>query len=136
MLQTTRNRLIAPGLAAPTRLEALLFEPWRDLAAPVDRLASAALPAAGLPGAAAPDAQLAWVPAVDVEEHEDGLTVRPAPLAASRPWRAFADHRMATTGALLGLAVPGLVVDDIGTTAKTLPDFVDLWSAMLRGGAR
>lgn len=69
----------------------------------------------------------------EVEEHDDGLTVEPRPLAARRPWRAFADHRMATTGALLGLAVPGLVVDDIGTTAKTLPDFPGLWSAMLQG---
>jgi 3-phosphoshikimate 1-carboxyvinyltransferase len=68
-----------------------------------------------------------------VEEHADGLTVRPGPLRAARPWRASADHRMATTGALLGLAVPGLVVDDIGTTAKTLPDFPALWSRMLDG---
>ena len=71
----------------------------------------------------------------EVEEHDDGLTVRPARLAARRPWRASADHRMATTGALLGLAVPGLVVDDIGSTTKTLPDFVGLWSQMLQGGA-
>jgi 3-phosphoshikimate 1-carboxyvinyltransferase len=69
-----------------------------------------------------------------VDEHEDGLTVHPGPLAASRPWRASADHRMATTGALLGLAVPGLVVDDIGTTAKTMPEFPALWAAMLDGG--
>ena len=71
----------------------------------------------------------------EVEEHDDGLTVHPARLAAGRPWRASADHRMATTGALLGLAVPGLVVDDIGATTKTLPDFVGLWSRMLQGGA-
>ena len=30
---------------------------------------------------------------------------------------------MATTGALIGLAVEGVEVDDIGTTAKTLPEF-------------
>jgi 3-phosphoshikimate 1-carboxyvinyltransferase len=69
-----------------------------------------------------------------VEEHADGLTVHPGPLAASRPWRAYADHRMATTGALLGLAVPGLVVDDIASTTKTLPDFPGLWGALLAGG--
>lgn len=71
----------------------------------------------------------------EVEKHPDGLTVHPAgALAASRPWRAYADHRMATTGALLGLAVPGLVVDDIASTTKTLPDFPGLWATMLAGG--
>ena len=34
------------------------------------------------------------------------------------PWRAYADHRMATTGAIVGLAVPGVVVDDIGSTVE------------------
>jgi 3-phosphoshikimate 1-carboxyvinyltransferase len=38
---------------------------------------------------------------------------------------------MATTGALLGLAVPGIEVDDISTTAKTMPDFPQLWARML-----
>jgi 3-phosphoshikimate 1-carboxyvinyltransferase len=70
-----------------------------------------------------------------VDEHAEGLTVHPGPLTASRPWRASADHRMATTGALLGLAVPGLVIDDIGTTGKTLPGFPALWSSMLGGDA-
>jgi 3-phosphoshikimate 1-carboxyvinyltransferase len=38
---------------------------------------------------------------------------------------------MATTGALLGLALDGLLVDDIGTTSKTMPDFPDRWRRML-----
>ena len=40
---------------------------------------------------------------------------------------------MATTGALIGLRVPGVDIDDIGTTAKTLPEFVQLWERMLAG---
>lgn len=74
----------------------------------------------------------------EVTEEEDGLSVRPAALAApaDRLWRSYADHRMATTGALLGLVVPGLVVDDIATTAKTLPQFPELWARLLaRPGA-
>jgi 3-phosphoshikimate 1-carboxyvinyltransferase len=65
-----------------------------------------------------------------VLETEDGLEIRPAPL---RPvcWHAYADHRMAQAGALLGLAVAGLTVDDIGCTSKTLTDFPGLWAAML-----
>ena len=66
----------------------------------------------------------------DVTETDDGLVIRPAALRGGA-WRAYADHRMATAGALIGLAVPGVEVDDIATTAKTLPQFVDLWSEML-----
>jgi 3-phosphoshikimate 1-carboxyvinyltransferase len=64
-----------------------------------------------------------------VSELDDGLAFDPAPLHGG-PWRAYADHRMATTGALLGLVVPGVVVDDIATTAKTLPEFPDLWEQL------
>jgi 3-phosphoshikimate 1-carboxyvinyltransferase len=64
-----------------------------------------------------------------VSELDDGLAFEPAPLHGG-PWRAYADHRIATTGALLGLVIPGIVVDDIGTTAKTLPEFPALWEQM------
>lgn len=64
-----------------------------------------------------------------VTELEDGLRIEPAPLTGG-PWRAYADHRMATTGAIVGLAVPGVVVDDIGTTSKTLPQFPELWEQL------
>ncbi len=72
-----------------------------------------------------------------VDETRDGLTIRPAPLRADpdRPWRAHADHRMTTAGAILGLVVPGVTVDDIGATGKTLPGFPELWGAMLAGGS-
>jgi 3-phosphoshikimate 1-carboxyvinyltransferase len=68
-------------------------------------------------------------------ETEDGLAIEPAVLRADprRPWRAYADHRMATAGALLGLVVPGLSVDDIGSTAKTIPDFPGRWGALVTG---
>jgi 3-phosphoshikimate 1-carboxyvinyltransferase len=69
---------------------------------------------------------------VTVRETDDGLVVEPGRLAApDRPWHAYLDHRMATTGALVGLGLDGLVVDDITTTAKTLPDFADRWRRML-----
>lgn len=65
-----------------------------------------------------------------VTELDDGLRIEPAPLHAG-PWRAYADHRMATSGAIIGLAVPGVVVDDIASTSKTLPQFTALWEQML-----
>jgi 3-phosphoshikimate 1-carboxyvinyltransferase len=66
----------------------------------------------------------------EAHELEDGIRVVPQPL---RPglWRAHHDHRLATTGAVIGLAVPGVEVDDIGTTAKTMPEFPELWHRML-----
>jgi 3-phosphoshikimate 1-carboxyvinyltransferase len=69
---------------------------------------------------------------ITASETEDGLVVEGGrPVARDRPWRSYADHRIATTGALLGLATPGLAVEDVATTAKTLPGFVDLWQRML-----
>lgn len=65
-----------------------------------------------------------------VTETEDGLTIRPAPLSGGR-FRTYADHRMAHAGAIIGLAVPGVLVEDIATTAKTFPDFAGAWSALL-----
>ena len=66
----------------------------------------------------------------DVTETDDGLLITPAPLRGGR-FRTYHDHRMATAGAILGLRVPGVTVEDVGTTAKTLPDFVGLWTGML-----
>lgn len=69
-----------------------------------------------------------------VRETDDGVVVEPATLrAGERPWHAYADHRMATAGALVGLVVPGVVVDDVAATAKTLPDFARDWSALVAG---
>ncbi|HSO92413.1 MAG TPA: 3-phosphoshikimate 1-carboxyvinyltransferase [Arthrobacter sp.] len=70
----------------------------------------------------------------DAEETSDGLIIRPAPLHGGVV-HSYADHRMATAGAILGLAVPGIEVEDIATTAKTMPDFPRLWESMLAQGA-
>jgi 3-phosphoshikimate 1-carboxyvinyltransferase len=67
-----------------------------------------------------------------VAELDDGLAFEVATLHGG-PWRSYEDHRMATTGALVGLAVAGVEIDDIATTAKTLPEFPELWADMLRG---
>jgi 3-phosphoshikimate 1-carboxyvinyltransferase len=67
------------------------------------------------------------------EQTPDGLIITAEPLQGGR-WRSYADHRMATAGAIVGLRVPGVEVEDIGTTAKTLPDFPRMWADMLAGG--
>jgi 3-phosphoshikimate 1-carboxyvinyltransferase len=63
----------------------------------------------------------------DVTETDDGLIIRPAALHGGL-WHSYADHRMATAGAIIGLVVPGIEIDDIETTAKTLPQFAALWT--------
>ena len=68
----------------------------------------------------------------DCRETDDGLVITATPLHAGT-WHAYADHRMAMAGAIVGLAVPGIEIDDIATTSKTLPEFPRLWAGMLAG---
>jgi 3-phosphoshikimate 1-carboxyvinyltransferase len=65
----------------------------------------------------------------DVTETDDGLSIRPAPLTGGT-FHTYADHRMAHAGVILGLLVDGILVEDVGTTAKTFPHFADAWSAL------
>ena len=65
----------------------------------------------------------------DCSEAPDGLVITAKPLRGG-VWQAYADHRMAMAGAIVGLRVPGVQVDDIGATSKTLPDFPQLWARM------
>ncbi len=67
----------------------------------------------------------------DCRETADGLEITATPLRAGT-WQSYADHRMATAGAIIGLRVEGVEVHDIETTAKTLPNFPAMWTDMLR----
>jgi 3-phosphoshikimate 1-carboxyvinyltransferase len=71
----------------------------------------------------------------DVTETDDGLMIVPRPLHGG-VFTTYADHRMATAAAVLGLRVPGIEIEDVETTAKTLPDFTGLWTTMLAGDGR
>ena len=61
-----------------------------------------------------------------VTETEDGLILEPQPLHGGT-FATYEDHRMAMAGAVLGLAIDGLVIENIETTSKTLPDFAAMW---------
>lgn len=67
-----------------------------------------------------------------VTEFDDGLELLPRPLHGG-PWHTYEDHRMATAGAIIGLAVPGVELEDVATTAKTLPQFPELWLGQTLG---
>lgn len=63
-------------------------------------------------------------------ELPDGIRLEPAVLHGGE-WQSYHDHRMATAGAIIGLAVEGVEVENIATTSKTLPDFPRMWAEML-----
>ena len=71
---------------------------------------------------------------------KDDLIITP-PTAESAGYHgallnSYADHRMATFGAILGLRINGIRIDDIETTAKTLPNFVQLWENLISQSAQ
>jgi 3-phosphoshikimate 1-carboxyvinyltransferase len=65
----------------------------------------------------------------DVTQTADGLEIRPKPLQGGL-FGTYHDHRMAHAAAVLGLLVDGLEIENIATTAKTLPEFPELWSEL------
>ncbi len=67
-------------------------------------------------------------------ETDDGLAIEPSTLHGATV-SSYGDHRMATAAAVIGLVVPVVRILDIGTTAKTLPDFTGMWQRMLTAGA-
>jgi 3-phosphoshikimate 1-carboxyvinyltransferase len=67
----------------------------------------------------------------DVTQLEDGLAIRPKALHGGL-FHTYDDHRMAHAAAVLGLLVADLQIENIATTAKTLPEFPELWSGLSR----
>ena len=66
----------------------------------------------------------------DVDEEESALHISPAPLHGGT-FHSYEDHRLATAGAMIGLRIPGINVENIETTKKTLPDFPGAWVDLL-----
>ena len=66
----------------------------------------------------------------DVDEEESALHISPAPLH-SGTFHSYEDHRLATAGAMIGLRINGISVENIETTQKTLPDFPGAWMELL-----
>ena len=67
----------------------------------------------------------------DAQELVDGIVIRPRKLRGGL-WHTYHDHRMATAGAIIGLRVSGVEIEDISVTSKTMPQFKDLWLEMLK----
>ena len=68
----------------------------------------------------------------EVIEEPSALRIIPKPLHAG-VFHTYDDHRLATAGAMIGLRIPGIEVENIETTRKTLPDFPGAWAELLNG---
>jgi len=64
-------------------------------------------------------------------ETADGLEIDPSSNLHGALWHTYDDHRMATAGAIIGLRVPGIEIEDISTTSKTMPNFATMWHELL-----
>jgi 3-phosphoshikimate 1-carboxyvinyltransferase len=64
-------------------------------------------------------------------ETADGWIITPTHNLHAELWHSYEDHRMATAGAIIGLRVPGIEVENIETTSKTMPNFAAMWNQML-----
>ena len=66
----------------------------------------------------------------NVVEEETALHITPAPLHGGT-FHTYEDHRLATAGAVIGLVVPDVLVENVATTRKTLTDFPGLWNSLV-----
>ena len=66
-----------------------------------------------------------------VTEEPSALHFEPSPLRAGT-FHTYEDHRLATAGAVIGLVTPGIEVENIATTRKTLTDFPGLWKSLVQ----
>jgi 3-phosphoshikimate 1-carboxyvinyltransferase len=66
----------------------------------------------------------------NVVEEETALHITPAPLHGGT-FHTYEDHRLATAGAVIGLVVPEILIENVATTRKTLTDFPGLWNSLV-----
>ncbi|MBU3701957.1 MAG: 3-phosphoshikimate 1-carboxyvinyltransferase, partial [Acidimicrobiia bacterium] len=66
---------------------------------------------------------------LDVIEEPDGLRITPGAIHGGLV-RTWDDHRMAMSMSLVGLRVPGVVIDDPGCVAKTFPTYFELLESL------
>lgn len=71
---------------------------------------------------------------VGVQAHatSDALVIDANPRALhAADLDSYADHRMATCGAILGLRIAGVRVGNMNATTKTFPHFIHMWESMI-----
>ena len=68
---------------------------------------------------------------IGAKELEDGIRIEPSSNMHGEVMETYADHRMATFAAMLGLRIENIRVKNIATTRKTIPDFPGMWHKLL-----
>jgi 3-phosphoshikimate 1-carboxyvinyltransferase len=70
-----------------------------------------------------------------VTEDETSLRITPAGAFGKGlqggTFHTYDDHRLATAGAVIGLLIPDVEIENVETTRKTLPDFPGLWQSLI-----
>lgn len=67
----------------------------------------------------------------NVTDTADGLRIIPAPMHGGT-FHTYDDHRLVMAGAVLGLRVPGVEIENPATVGKTFPGFVEAWESVVR----
>ena len=71
----------------------------------------------------------------NVTEDETSLRITPAGAFGKGlhggTFHTYDDHRLATAGAVIGLLIPKIEIENVATTRKTLPDFPGLWQSLI-----
>ena len=98
---------IAPLASSPTRIRGIASARLKES----DRIAAMC-------------AELARL-GVDVEEHPDGMTIRPCASIRPASIRTYNDHRMAMAFALVGLQTAGISIENPGCVSKTFPGYFE-----------
>lgn len=67
---------------------------------------------------------------VKVDEHEDGMTIYPCSAFQPSRVQTYNDHRMAMAFSLIGLRVPGIVIENPACVSKTFPNYFQVLDAL------
>ena len=63
---------------------------------------------------------------IQVEEHEDGMTIYPCETFQPAEIQTYNDHRMAMAFSLIGLRFDGITIENPACVSKTFPNFFDV----------
>jgi 3-phosphoshikimate 1-carboxyvinyltransferase len=105
---------IAPFASSPTRIRGIASARFKE----TDRVHATC-------------AELARL-GIRVEEHEDGMTVYPCNDIQPATVQTYNDHRMAMAFSLIGLRLPGIIIENPGCVSKTFPNFFEVLSSLHR----
>jgi 3-phosphoshikimate 1-carboxyvinyltransferase len=67
---------------------------------------------------------------VQVDEHEDGMTIHPVEKMRPAVIQTYNDHRMAMSFALIGLRCEGVTIENPSCVSKTFPGYFNILESL------